>query len=56
MGMPIRIVVSPKSLATDEVEITIRKTKESKKYAYDSAVDVVGEIIKTELDALNSCK
>ncbi|MDE6189277.1 MAG: proline--tRNA ligase [Clostridia bacterium] len=54
MGMPIRIVVSPKSLATDEVEITVRKSGESNKVAYKDAVKSVKAIIKSQLDELNA--
>lgn len=52
MGMPIRIVVSPKSLATGEVEITVRATKESQKVAYDKALDVVKDIIEEQMQFL----
>lgn len=54
MGMPIRVVVSPKSLATDEVEITIRRTKESQKYAYSDAVKVIKDIIAEQMSELNA--
>lgn len=45
MGMPIRVVISPKSLATNEVEITIRKTKESFKVSYDDALNEITKLI-----------
>ena len=45
MGMPIRVVVSPKSLQNNEIEITIRKNKESYKVAYDSAIDEINTFI-----------
>ena len=45
MGMPIRVVISPKSLQTGEVEITIRKTKESFKVPYDSAISEIQSLI-----------
>jgi len=54
MGMPIRVVISPKSLATDEVEITIRSTRESNKIAYRDAVETIKSIVKSELDRLNA--
>lgn len=54
MGMPIRVVISPKSLATDEVEITIRKTKESQKHAYAEAVKVIKDIIAEQMAELNA--
>lgn len=53
MGMPIRIVVSPKSLATDEVEITVRRSGESKKVAYADAVADVKAIIAAQLAELD---
>ena len=52
MGMPIRVVISPKSLATDEVEITVRATKECKKVAYAKAVDEINAIIKSQMEDL----
>ena len=38
MGMPVRVVISPKSLAADEVEITLRAGGESKRVAFKTAV------------------
>lgn len=52
MGMPIRVVISPKSLATDEVEITVRATKECKKVAYANAIDEIKSIIKEQMEQL----
>jgi len=46
MGMPIRVVISPKSLQNDEVEITIRKTKESFKVKYIDAIAEIQKLIK----------
>ena len=46
MGMPIRVVISPKSLQTGEVEITIRKTKESFKVAYENAISEIQKLIE----------
>ena len=45
MGMPIRLVISPKSLQNDEVEITIRKTKESFKVKYEDAIEEIKKLI-----------
>ena len=45
MGMPIRVVISPKSLQTNEIEITIRKTKESYKVSYDNALSEIKSLI-----------
>ena len=47
MGMPIRVVISPKSLQNNEVEITVRKTKESFKVPYDTAIEEIEKLIKT---------
>lgn len=49
MGMPIRVVISPKSLATDEIEITMRATKESSKISYDNAVEEIKKIIAEQM-------
>ena len=54
MGMPIRVVVSPKSLATGEVEITVRATGESNKVACEDAVASIKAIIKEQIDKLNA--
>ncbi|MBD5100499.1 MAG: proline--tRNA ligase [Clostridiales bacterium] len=54
MGMPIRVVVSPKSLATGEVEISVRATGECKKVAYGDAISSIKSIIKSQLDELNA--
>ena len=45
MGMPIRVVISPKSLQNNEIEITIRKTKESYKVSYDNALREINSLI-----------
>ena len=45
MGMPIRVVISPKSLQNNEIEITIRKTKESYKVSYDNALSEINSLI-----------
>lgn len=54
MGMPIRVVVSPKSLATGEAEISVRATGECKKVAYENVCGEIESIIKAQLDALNA--
>ncbi|MDE5616373.1 MAG: proline--tRNA ligase, partial [Clostridia bacterium] len=54
MGMPIRVVVSPKSLATSEVEISVRATGACEKIACENAVDRIKAIIQEQLDALNA--
>ncbi|MBD5086197.1 MAG: proline--tRNA ligase [Clostridiales bacterium] len=54
MGMPIRVVVSPKSLATGEVEISVRASGECKKVAYGDAIASIKSIIKSQLEELNA--
>lgn len=49
MGMPIRMVISPKSLANNQVEVCIRKTKESYMVDYDNLVDTVKDIINKDM-------
>ncbi|MGN0788907.1 MAG: His/Gly/Thr/Pro-type tRNA ligase C-terminal domain-containing protein, partial [Christensenellales bacterium] len=49
MGMPIRVVVSPKSLANSQVEITLRSTKASEMVAYDDCLAKVQSIIEGEM-------
>lgn len=48
MGMPFRVVVSPKTLQTGEVEIVRRETLEMSKVAVDSAVSVLKDLIAQE--------
>jgi prolyl-tRNA synthetase len=45
MGMPVRLVVSPKGLAAGEVEIMLRKTKEAIIVKKESAIDAIQAII-----------
>ena len=52
MGMPIRLVISPKTLANDEVEVTIRATKETFMVKYDDVLRSVNEIIIKQMEAL----
>ncbi len=49
MGMPIRVVVSPRSLENGEVEITVRKTGEKEMVKFENAVDRVKELIIAEM-------
>lgn len=50
MGMPIRIVVSPKTLADGEAEITMRATKESHRVKLCDCVKEVTDIISKEME------
>ncbi len=49
MGMPIRVVVSPKTIEVGEVELTIRKNGETFRLAFEKLVPFVSELIKSEL-------
>lgn len=50
MGMPIRVVISPKSLTNGGVEITMRATKESTMVEYDKAIGFIKETIAKEME------
>ncbi len=54
MGMPIRVVVSPRSLENNQVEITIRKTGEKEMVDYDKAICRVKEIIAAQYAELDN--
>ncbi len=45
MGMPIRLVISPKTLENNEIEVTIRATKESFRIPFDGAVEKIQSMI-----------
>lgn len=49
MGMPIRVVISPRSLAENKVEIKLRKTGETIMTPIDSAFEKIVEIIKSNI-------
>ncbi len=49
MGMPIRVVVSPKTLAGGEVELTLRRDKSCVKIALDRACDEIRATIDREM-------
>ncbi len=48
MGMPLRLVISPKSLANDEAEIKIRKTGETIKWNRKDVVQKIVELLRSE--------
>lgn len=54
MGMPIRVVISPKSLANNQAEITIRESGEKSFISIDELVEEVKAIIKFQIDEINS--
>ena len=47
LGMPVRIVLSPKSLAGKEAEITARRTGQKQMVPYAAAVKAVKELLKS---------
>lgn len=54
MGMPIRVVISPKTLANNQAEITIRESGEKSFISIDELVEEVKAIIKFQIDEINS--
>ncbi len=52
MGMPIRVVVSPRSLENDQVEITIRQTGEKEMVAVKDAISRIKAIIAEQMSQL----
>ena len=52
MGMPIRVVISPKTLANSEAEITIRSTGEKSYISIEELITEVQAIIKFETDEI----
>ena len=54
LGIPVRITVGEKSLATGNVEIKLRSESESKKVALASAADEVAAIVTILKDDLNT--
>ena len=54
LGIPVRITVGEKSLATGNVEIKLRSESESKKVALASAADEVDAVVTTLKADLNA--
>ena len=52
MGMPIRVVISPKTLAEDKVEIKLRREKTAERVDLSEAVSEICRKIEKELEAL----
>lgn len=52
MGMPIRVVISPKTLAEDKVEIKLRREKTAERIDLSEAVSEICRTIEKELEAL----
>ena len=53
IGIPLRIVVSPKTLADGEVEFKRRGCRDAARLAVNEAADFVANEVKTELDKFN---
>ncbi len=51
MGMPIRVVISPKTLAEDKVEIKLRREKTAERVDLSEAVSEICRTIEKELEA-----
>ena len=54
MGMPIRIVISPRSLENNEVEVTIRKSGEKQMISVKETVSKIKELIDLEMKTFES--
>jgi len=52
IGYPIRIVVGPRSLQSRQVEVKLRKSKETQMVGIDEVTDYVVEVIRREIAAL----
>ena len=52
MGMPIRVVISPKTLAEDKVEIKLRREKTAERVDLSEVVSEICRTIEKELEAL----
>lgn len=52
MGMPIRVVVSPRGLANGEIEVTDRATMAMEKVSYDNALAYIDEMMQKKYDEL----
>lgn len=49
MGIPLRVVVSPRSLAEDNVELSYRESGEKEMVAYKDIISKVKEVIKSNI-------
>ena len=52
MGMPVRVVISPKGLKNGEIEITDRATRETVKVGADNAETEIDALLRNLYDAL----
>ena len=50
MGMPLRVVISPKSIENGEIELKIRRTGEMVMYKIDDAVRMIKKLIDSEME------
>lgn len=53
MGIPIRVLISPRSLANDEAELTIRRTGEKIMVKLENLISSLKSIINKEMEALS---
>ncbi len=49
IGIPVRITVGPKRLKEGQVELTVRRTRETRVVALDAVLDAVHELIAAEM-------
>ena len=49
IGIPLRVIVSPKTLADGEVEFKFRGAAESTRYKYEEICDVIKAAIAAEM-------
>ena len=54
MGLPIRVVISPRSLENNQAEVTMRETKETKMVDLDNLVETLKQIIKEEIEKIEN--
>lgn len=54
MGMPIRVVISPKTLAQEQIEVKLRRAKDAERVSLDGAVDEIKRIIAREMKAFEA--
>ena len=49
LGIPLRLVVSPKTLADNEVEFRTRACRDSERIKVEAVVDFIADRVKAEL-------
>ena len=49
LGIPLRIVISPKTLADNQVEFRTRSCRDSERIALDKVAAIMAEKVQTEM-------